>query len=558
MYSRRGARGACDSSLFLVFVDSSIRAVGLPGGRVHAERLDGGVRNGVAAVHADALRRRRRAELEVVVEPKVRAARGHRVLQSEEHRRAQEEGRLAHRLGRVHRELVVRAVQQLHPQVPRHVVKGRQLVVAGAGRQEAPGRRLEPGVLGLVRARLREDELFRGEPAGALHEGALDLAHVERGIHGAAEVHEDVRAADFKVSREAVDLHLGHGRALGPVVEGLAALGLGHVPGVAAALGVDGVEAVRRQVDAVEEGVAGHGRQVQGLLGGRAARVDRLQALQDLVAGVQRGHAVEVRRHRGRGRRRVGHAVRGRLLHVHLAQLHAKGLGHHLAHLGVEALAHLRAAVGDEQRAVDVQVHEGAPLVQQFGREVDAELGGDERDAALSVRVPRVERGHLLDALIVLGRLAHALAAAGHAPGAARGDGLAEVRHAVRRVQVREAQRVAAVRVPQRVRQVGHDVLREHHALGAPEAAEGRRGRDRRPAHDAPSPERGPVVDVVAVQQRAVHDGAREVQGGAAVGVELHVEALELQRLGVDGRRVPADERVAHARRPHVHVSFER
>ena len=55
--------------------------------------------------------------------------------------RAEEEGRLAHRLGRVDAVNVVCAVEELDAEVARRVVEGRELVVARAVGQQRPRRR---------------------------------------------------------------------------------------------------------------------------------------------------------------------------------------------------------------------------------------------------------------------------------------------------------------------------------------------------------------------------------------------------------------------------------
>jgi hypothetical protein len=62
-----------------------------------------------------------------------------------------------------------------------------------------------------------------------------------------------------------------------------------------------------------------------------------------------------------------------------------------LRHLGVQALAHLRAAVVHEHRAVGVDVHQRAGLVEVRDVERDAELHRRERDALLQHRAARVE-----------------------------------------------------------------------------------------------------------------------------------------------------------------------
>ena len=85
----------------------------MPRRRVAAEARDGGVGDGVAAVHAELLGRRGRAEAEVARYAAVRAPGLDRVLEREEDGRAEEEGRLADGLGRVDAVHVVRAVEEL-------------------------------------------------------------------------------------------------------------------------------------------------------------------------------------------------------------------------------------------------------------------------------------------------------------------------------------------------------------------------------------------------------------------------------------------------------------
>ena len=60
----------------------------------------------------------------------------------------------------------------------------------------------------------------------------------------------------------------------------------------------------------------------------------------------------------------------------------AEAVGRDLAHLAVQALAHLRAAVVERDRAVLVDVHQRARLVEMGEREADAEHHRGERDAA--------------------------------------------------------------------------------------------------------------------------------------------------------------------------------
>ena len=134
--------------------------------------------------------------------------------------------------------------------------------------------------------------------------------------------------------------------------------------------------------------------------------LERRQALVELLACSQHRHAVDIGLHRGGRRARVADLVGGGLEDVHLLDIDAEGVGGHLRHLGVQALAHLDATVRDRHRAIGVDVHQRAGLVQEAERERHAELGRNERDAALLPSVLRVELSNLLLALVELRRLA--------------------------------------------------------------------------------------------------------------------------------------------------------
>ena len=71
------------------------------------------------------------------------------------------------------------------------------------------------------------------------------------------------------------------------------------------------------------------------------------------------------------------------------SQRHAERGRRDLEHLGVQALAHLGAAVVDQHRAVLVDVHERAGLVERGEVERDAELHRRDRERALGVLVGR-------------------------------------------------------------------------------------------------------------------------------------------------------------------------
>ena len=79
----------------------------------------------------------------------------------------------------------------------------------------------------------------------------------------------------------------------------------------------------------------------------------------------------------------------------HRRQRHAERGRRDLQHLRVQALAHLGAAVVDQHRAVLVDVHQRAGLVERGQVERDAELHRRDRERPLGVRVRGVERRDL-------------------------------------------------------------------------------------------------------------------------------------------------------------------
>ena len=65
-----------------------------------------------------------------------------------------------------------------------------------------------------------------------------------------------------------------------------------------------------------------------------------------------------------------------------------------LGDFGVQALTHLHSSMGDEHCPICVDVHQRCSLVQELGGEGDAELGGDDSQAALAPPVGFVEVIH--------------------------------------------------------------------------------------------------------------------------------------------------------------------
>ena len=100
------------------------------------------------------------------------------------------------------------------------------------------------------------------------------------------------------------------------------------------------------------------------MLGGELQRSRALDRLRRRL----RRHAVEVGARRRRGRRGVRHLARRRRGDADPPDVDLEHLGHHLRDLGVQPLAHLGAAVVQRDRAVGVDVHQRAGLVQEASR----------------------------------------------------------------------------------------------------------------------------------------------------------------------------------------------
>ena len=165
-------------------------------------------------------------------------------------------------------------------------------------------------------------QLLEGQPAGALDEAALDLPDVDQRRQAVADVVHDVGPQQPVGAGEAVDLDLGHRRAVGEVLERLALHPLGVPVQPRGA-----VEAGRPQLHPLEVGVvhqlgprdllvveadAGdHAVDEPDVVGVDAelAGRDHGEPLADLVAGVLDRAAVEVGARAGRGGRGVGHLV---------------------------------------------------------------------------------------------------------------------------------------------------------------------------------------------------------------------------------------------------------
>ena len=195
-----------------------------------------------------------------------------------------------------------------------------------------------------------------------------------------------------------------------------------------------------------------------------------------------------------------------------------------LEHLGVQALAHLGAAVVDQHRAVLVDVHQRAGLVERGQVERDAELHRRHRQGPLGVRVRGVERGDLAPA-----RRSTSAGLEDLVPDRARA--VRRAAPAARTAWAGPARRscgaAARRRHPEQRRAPAEDVLDDDHALRAAEPAE--RGLRRLvgladpPVHlDVRDP-----VGVVDVAQRAGQHRLGQVQAPPAVAGQRRLERLD-------------------------------
>src|SRR5215216_5865581 len=152
---------------------------------------------------------RGRGAAEVDARPR-RPERGRGLPQRLPHREGQHQRRFPDGLGPVDRALLGRVLEQGHVEDLGHLREAGQLVGAGRLGQELAA----PGAVTGVPAQVLE-----GEPAGPLHEGALDLAEVHQGREAVTDVVDDVDAPRAVGAGEAVDLDLGGGGPVGEVLE---------------------------------------------------------------------------------------------------------------------------------------------------------------------------------------------------------------------------------------------------------------------------------------------------------------------------------------------------
>ena len=115
-------------------------------------------------------------------------------------------------------------------------------------------------------------------------------------------------------------------------------------------------------------------------------------------------HAVKVCPGRCGGRRSVGNLCGVGCGDAHEMKRHAELFGDDLGDLGEQPLPHLRAAVIEMDRAVGIDMHQRAGLIERDQCERDAKHHRRQRDASLDDRARSVEGGDPLAAGAVVAR----------------------------------------------------------------------------------------------------------------------------------------------------------
>ncbi|MPL80128.1 hypothetical protein SDC9_26021 [bioreactor metagenome] len=216
---------------------------------------------------------------------------------------------------------------------------------------------------------------------------------------------QDVGAQDPVLAGQHVDHHLGHRGAIGEVIERPAA------PGDAVPADLRrGIEAGRRQRHPRAIGgqrhlgkgpvLARHRDAAAGKdhLARRAALARRQETGQPFAQGLAGGlhrHSVHVGPRRGRRGRGVGHLCGVARGDPHGVTVDAEDSRGDLTDLAVQPLSHLGAAVIEQDRAVGIDMHQRAGLVQMGQGEGDAEFHRAQRDAALQGSILAVPGGDL-------------------------------------------------------------------------------------------------------------------------------------------------------------------
>ena len=380
-------------------------------------------------------------------------------------------------------------------------------------------------------------QIFAGEPTRSLHKGSFDLAAVEVGAEGVADIVENVDAAKMMHSGVAIDFHFADGGAESVVVEG-AAFGafLGPIPfevgglvescrGKLDALGVSGVrefgewDGVMAGMDAIV-GEDDFGGVAFESLGGEGS-----EAFPQLAASIGDGHSIEVGAGGGGGGGGVGDLVGAGVHEADAVGGEPEFLHRDREDFAVEALAHFGAAVVHLHRAIGVDEDESAGLIVVFEGEADPEFDGGDGESASLLGVGLVPSLKFFLAGGEVGGLYEFVPDALDAVAfddftVVGGVGLAfaVIEVACAHLFGREVEREG---------DAGDDVLDDDHSLRSAKAPEGGVGGGVGFADAAFEVDVGKVVGVIEVEEGAVVDGEGEVEGPAAVGEEMDLNGVD-------------------------------
>ena len=126
------------------------------------------------------------------------------------------------------------------------------------------------------------------------------------------------------------------------------------------------------------------------------------QPVTNLACRILRRLAVQIGAGRGGGGRRVGDLAGVGGAGADVVEADAEFVRDDLHDLGVDALAHFGAAMIDQNRAIDVDVHQRAGLIQMGQVEGDTELDRCERKPFFEYRTAAVKRVDVMAALAIV------------------------------------------------------------------------------------------------------------------------------------------------------------
>ena len=128
-----------------------------------------------------------------------------RISQGLEHADRQHERRFAHGFAAKHVVFAVGFIPEIDVEMRGNVAGGGNFVGAGG--------------VGGQHAALVPHQLLGGQPTHALHKTAFNLADVDGGVDGPANILKDVHPKHAGLTRQRVNRHFGTSRAIGKVVK---------------------------------------------------------------------------------------------------------------------------------------------------------------------------------------------------------------------------------------------------------------------------------------------------------------------------------------------------